>query len=215
MDIHPPLQPIHTVKDFLLHLLTITVGLFIALSLQAAVESVHHRHLVRDARQNLRREITANHQQYAINAKWIAENRDQLARNMELLRELRKGKKLDPTNLGWHWQWNSFSGVAWRAARDNGAVSYMAPDLISSYSWIYLQQDYINSTALSIVSEESKAGAELEAAVDPSNLNPLEIQTLLVKSAEINLSLSTLQSTMKSLEDMYIQQSQNGTAGAN
>jgi hypothetical protein len=208
MDIHPPRQSIHTVKDFLLHLLTITVGLFIALSLEAAVESLHHRHLVRDARDNLHREITANRQQYSMNAKWVAENRDQLARNIELLRELRKGKKLDPANLGWHWQWNSFSGVAWRAARDNGAVSYMEPDLISAYSWIYLQQDYINSTALAIVSEESKAGAALEAAADPSNLSSLEIQTLLVKSAEINLSLSTLQSTMKGLEDMYIEQSQ-------
>jgi hypothetical protein len=164
--------------------------------------------LVRDARENLHREITANRQQYSMNAKWVAENREQLARNIELLRELRKGKKLDSANLGWHWQWNSFSGVAWRAARDNGAVSYMEPDLISSYSWIYLQQDYINSTALAIVSEESKAGAALEAAADPSNLSALEIQTLLVKSAEVNLSLSTLQSTMKGLEDMYIEQSQ-------
>ena len=208
MDVHPPRQPIHTVKDFLLHLLTITVGLFIALSLEAAVESLHHRHLVRDARANLHREITANHEQYAMNAKWIAENREQLARNIELLRDLRKGKKLDPANLGWHWQWNSFSGVAWRAARDNGAVSYMEPDLISSYSWIYLQQDYVNATVLAIVSEESKAGAALEAAADPSNLSALEIQTLLVKSAEINLSLRTLQSTMKGLEDMYIEESQ-------
>jgi hypothetical protein len=208
MEIHPPHQPIHTVKDFLLHLLTMTVGLFIALSLEAAVESLHHRHLVRDARENLHREIAANYQQYSVNAKWIAENRDQLARNIELLRELRKGKKLDPANLGWHWQWNSFSGTAWRAARDNGAVSYMEPNLISAYSWIYLQQDYINSTALAIVTEESKAGAALEAAVDPSNLSPSEIQTLLLKSAEINLSFSTLQSTMKGLEDMYLEQVQ-------
>ena len=208
MEIHPPHQPIHTVKDFLLHLLTMTVGLFIALSLEAAVESLHHRHLVRDARENLHREIAANYQQYSVNAKWIAENRDQLARNIELLRELRRGKKLDPADLGWHWQWNSFSGVAWRAARDNGAVSYMEPNLISAYSWIYLQQDYINSTALAIVTEESKAGAALEAAVDPSNLSPSEIQTLLLKSAEINLSFSTLQSTMKGLENMYLEQVQ-------
>jgi hypothetical protein len=93
MDIHPPRQPIHTVKDFLLHLLTITVGLFIALSLEAAVQSLHHRHLVRDARESLHREIIANYQQYSMNAKWVAENRQQLVRNIELLRDLRKGKK--------------------------------------------------------------------------------------------------------------------------
>jgi hypothetical protein len=208
MDVHPPRHPIHTVKDFLLHLLTITIGLFIALTLEALVQSVHHRHLVRDARENLHREITANQKQYAINAKWIAENREQLARNIEMLRDLRNGRKLDPTSLGWHWQWNSFSGSAWRAARDSGAVSYMEPNLISAYSSIYLQQDYIDTTAVAIVGDESKAGAALEAAIDPSNLNPLEIQTLLVKSAEIDLSLSALQSTMKGLEGMYIKEPQ-------
>lgn len=68
MDVHPPHQPVRGWKDFALHLLTITVGLFIALTLEAAVQSMHHRHLVRDARQNLRREIAANHARYAGNA---------------------------------------------------------------------------------------------------------------------------------------------------
>jgi hypothetical protein len=43
MDVHPPHLPIHTWKDFLLHLLTITIGLFIALTLEASIESIHHR----------------------------------------------------------------------------------------------------------------------------------------------------------------------------
>ena len=210
MDLHPPHQPIHTLKDFLLHLLTITVGLFIALTLEAAVESLHHRHLVRDARTNLDREIAANHKQYAVNAQWIAENREQLGSDIAQLRDLRNGKKLDHPNLSWHWQWNSFSGIALRAARDSGAVSYMKPDLISSYSLIYLQQDYVNATALEIVNEESKAGAALTAAGDPSNLTAAEIQTLLLKSAEIDLSFSFLQTTMKGLEDMYLEEPQPG-----
>jgi len=177
--LHPPHQPIHTWKDFLLHLLTITVGLFIALTLEAAVESLHHRHLVRDARENLHREIATNHEQYAMNARWIQQNRDQLERDIQQLRGLRNGKRLDPATLTWYWQWNSFSGIAWKTAHDSGAVSYMDPKLISSYSEIYLRQGYVNSTALQIVIEESKAGAALEAANDPSNLTAVEIQSLL------------------------------------
>jgi hypothetical protein len=210
MDLHPPHQPIHTLKDFLLHLLTITVGLFIALTLEAAIESLHHRHLVRDARTNLDREIAANHKKYAVNARWIAENREQLGRDIAQLRDLRNGKKLDHPDLSWRWQWNSFSGIALRAARDSGAFSYMNPDLISSYSLIYLQQDYVNSTVLEILNEESKAGAALTAAGDPSNLTAAEIQTLLLKSAEIDLSFSFLQTTMKGLEDMYPEEPPQG-----
>jgi hypothetical protein len=124
------------------------------------------------------------------------------------LRDLRNGRKLDHPNLSWLWQWNSFSGIALRAARDSGAVSYTKPDLISSYSLIYLQQDYVNSTALEILNEESKAGAALTAAGDSSNLTAAEIQTLLLKSAEIDLSFSTLQTTMKGLENMYLEEPQ-------
>jgi hypothetical protein len=82
----------------------------------------------------------------------------------------------------------------------------MDPDLISEYSWIYFQQDYINSTALGIVTEETKTAAALQIAVDPANLTPAQIDALLLKTAELDLSIGSLQSTMKGLEDMYSSQ---------
>ena len=57
MDVHPVHHAPRTWRDFFLQLGMITIGLFIALTLQAGVESLHHRHLIRDARDNLRREI--------------------------------------------------------------------------------------------------------------------------------------------------------------
>jgi hypothetical protein len=41
LDVHPPHQPTHTWKDFLIHIATITVGLLIAVSLEQTVEAVH------------------------------------------------------------------------------------------------------------------------------------------------------------------------------
>jgi hypothetical protein len=203
MDVSPPQQSIHSWKDFLIHLVTITIGLFIALSLEAAVEAMHHRHLVRDARVNLRREVAANQLQYAANVRRLQDNREQLKRDIEQLHQLRSGRSVDNAHLTWSWQWNSYSGVAWRAARDSGAVTYMDPDLISSYSWIYLQQDYVNATALEIVGEETKIGAVLQIAGDAASLTPAQIDTLLLRTAEIDLSIGTLQTTMGALGDMY------------
>ena len=60
LDVHPPHGKLHGVGDFFLHLFTITVGLFIALALEAAVER-HRQHELRDqADANLRTEIRAN-----------------------------------------------------------------------------------------------------------------------------------------------------------
>jgi hypothetical protein len=99
VDVHVPEKSIRTWKDFLLHLLTITIGLFIALTLEAAVESMHHRHLVREARANLRSEIEINHQFYAKNAQELQMNRIQLAHDLDQLRELRDGKQLSDPKL--------------------------------------------------------------------------------------------------------------------
>jgi hypothetical protein len=89
-------------------------------------------------------------------------------------------------------------------ASDSGAISYMDPDAISGYATVYIQQEYVNKTATAImINEESRAGAALEVARDPSKLTAAEIETLLIRSAEIDLSFGTLQTTMKQLDDMY------------
>ena len=62
LDVHPPHEKVHGFKDFLLHILTITIGLLIALSLEGCVEWRHHRHLVAEARESLHEEIKANAQ---------------------------------------------------------------------------------------------------------------------------------------------------------
>ncbi len=203
MDVHPPHQRIRTWKDFLLHLLTITVGLFIALTLEAAVESRHHRSLVREAHENLRREIELNQKVYAKNVRDLRLNRSQLARDIDQLRELRNGKKLENPSLSWSWNWDSYGDAAWKTARESGAVAYMDSGWISTYSWVYTQQEYVNSMALATVHEETRASAPLQVAKDPSRLSPAEIETLLIKSAEIDLSFATLETWMKALDDMY------------
>ena len=203
MDIHPPHKPIHSVKDFLIHLLMITIGLFIALTLEAAVQSMHHRHLVREAHENLRREIEDNRSTYAGNVERLRQNRVQLARDIDQLRDLRNGKKLDNPKLSWAWSWNSYADAAWRTARESGAIAYMDSNRISTYSWVYVQQEYVNAMALSIVNEETKASAPLQIAGEPAKLSPAQIDTLLLKSAEFALSIETLESWMKALDGMY------------
>jgi hypothetical protein len=203
VDVSPPQQPIHSWKDFVLHLLTITIGLFIALTLEAAIESMHHRHLVREARANLQGEIVENRKLYAINVLKLQLNRSQLAHDIEQLRELRDGRKLDNVDLSWSWDWNSYRDAAWKTAHESGAVSYMDSASLSTYSTVYAQQDYVNATVVALLNEESRVGAPLAAAKDPAKLNATEIENLLIRSAEIDLGFASLQGTMKALDNNY------------
>jgi hypothetical protein len=142
VDVHPVHHAPRTWRDFFVHLATITIGLFIALTLQAGVESLHHRHLVREARENLRREIQINREHYAENVQTLEKNRRQLAHNIDLLRDLRSGKPIEKSGLVWNWDWDGFIDASWKTARETGAVSYMSFDLINAYDEIYSQQDY-------------------------------------------------------------------------
>jgi len=44
LDVHARHLSIHTWKDFLMHIATITIGLLIAVGLEQSVEVLHHRH---------------------------------------------------------------------------------------------------------------------------------------------------------------------------
>lgn len=59
MDIHKP-KAAHSVREFLVEIGTITVGILIALSLEAGVEAWRDRELVEHARVDLRAELSAN-----------------------------------------------------------------------------------------------------------------------------------------------------------
>jgi hypothetical protein len=204
LDVHPAHHAPRNGRDFFLQLMMITIGLFIALTLQAAVESLHHRHLVRDARENLRNELQNNHKRYSENVLNLQKNRRQLARDIDLLRDLRSGKAIEDGALAWGWEWNSYSDGAWRTARDTGALSYMSSELVNGYTEVYFQQDYVNTQAIAIVNDEPKAAAPLRIAKSPSGLSPSELQSMLISLAETDIRLATLQAVMASLDQMYL-----------
>jgi hypothetical protein len=203
VDVHPAHHAPRTWRDFFVHLVTITIGLFIALTLQAGVESLHHRHLVREARDNLRREIEINRKHYAENVQNIEKNRSQLAHDIDHLRDLRSGKPIEKNDLVWGWAWNGYIDASWKTARETGAVSYMSFDLINAYAQLYLQQDYVNAQALAIINDEPKSAAFLQIAKDPAALSPSDIQSMLISLAESDIKLSTLQNIMTPLNEMY------------
>jgi hypothetical protein len=164
---------------------------------------MHHRHLVREARVSLRSEIEVNHQLYAKNARVLQLNRIQLAHDLDQLRELRAGKQLPDPKLSWTLDWNGYGDAAWKTAKESGAVPYMDSPSISDYTWLYSQQEYVMSMALTLQNEESRVNAVLVVAQEPSKLNPAEIESLLIRTAEIELGASRLETWMKALDDMY------------
>jgi hypothetical protein len=60
LDVHALQSPVHTWKDFLIHIATITIGLLIAIALEQCVESLHHIHQRRQLQGDLLEEAKRN-----------------------------------------------------------------------------------------------------------------------------------------------------------
>ncbi len=82
MDVHAPHQPIHGFKDFLVHIVTITIGLLIAVGIEGLVERHRGHVLVREARGTLREEIEHNRDSMKSAVDGIRKQREQVAHNI-------------------------------------------------------------------------------------------------------------------------------------
>ena len=58
MELHVPSGPIKSIKDFLVHIGVVTVGVIIALALSQLVEAYHRSRMAAEALEGFRREIT-------------------------------------------------------------------------------------------------------------------------------------------------------------
>jgi hypothetical protein len=192
LDVHPPHARIRSWQDFLLHLTTITIGLFIALSLESVVEWIHHRHLVHQARATIYKEMADNRKLLANDLTSIKEDEARIEADIKVLTGLRAGAKFEHTSLQYHVDWSSFADSAWRTAEATGALNYMEYETAQTLSDIYGQQGIVTSRGLQVFDQQNRAIAPIYITSDPNLMSKDEIQLTLQRSADLLADLRGL-----------------------
>lgn len=146
LDIHPPHSPMHGIRDFLLHLFTITVGLLIALGLEGCVERTHHRHLVHEAEASLRIEIQDNAKAISGALDDLHKQQAALKHDLSVLNYIVKNHKV-PENPSMEIGASNrdLADVAWKTAQATTAVSYMPYSEVQEYAEIYSSQSELKT----------------------------------------------------------------------
>jgi hypothetical protein len=158
LDVHVPHEPIHSKKDFFLHLFTITVGLLIAVGIEGCVE-LHREHtLVKEARATLREEIdhNANAMKYAVTT--IGRNRQVIQSDMDALTKIQEhpaDKSLQHVALNAAFNIQSLNSAAWKTAQSTGALSYMPYAESQRYSDVYESQQMFLTQQDKILDDEA------------------------------------------------------------
>jgi hypothetical protein len=144
LDVHPPHEPMHGWRDFLLHLTTITIGLLIALGLEGLVEWQHHRHLVHEAEASLRQEIQSNERALAGILNNAEKQQGALKKDVVTLQQIIANPKFQPHDLTISFSLTSLDDVSWRTAQNTGAFAYMPYALAQEYAGLYYLQDQVD-----------------------------------------------------------------------
>jgi hypothetical protein len=140
LDVHPPHKAIEGVGEFFLHLFTITVGLLIAVGIEAAVERHQHRELAAEARDTMTAEIRKNSINVADALKEIDQEQQKLKDNLDSVRKVQLNPS-DPTSRNLHldisFNTTGLEDTGWRTAQVTGALAFMPYGESERYTSIY------------------------------------------------------------------------------
>jgi hypothetical protein len=145
IEVHPPSEPVHGWRDFLLHLATITIGLLIALSLEGCVEFWHHRNLVHEAEESMQTEINANARELQGALDDVRKEQDVLRRDIEVMKKIiANPRETNRETMTINFRIRTFNNVSWKTAESTGALSYMRYERAKEYSNLYGAQNEID-----------------------------------------------------------------------
>jgi hypothetical protein len=148
MEIHAPDKPIHSKKEFLFHMLTVVLGILIALTLDGIVTWGHHRMLVREARANIATELRNNKETIQKAVPEIQARQKQLENLISTIDQVERGRKLPAGHIGYTFASYELYSTAWKTASVSGAVTHMEYEQLKEYTVAYdLQQDFLTVQA--------------------------------------------------------------------
>ncbi len=144
LDVHAPEHRIGGFRDFATHLVTITVGLLIALTLENAVEGLHHRHLRREAEENITQEIRQNRDLLTGAAATVVSERADLMALDTALEAKASGLKDAPAfSVTLAFQESPIPDAAWQTASSTGVLSFMSYEEVERFSSVYKEQSLL------------------------------------------------------------------------
>lgn len=177
MDIHPP-HAIRNWKDFVIQLGTITAGILIALSLEGVRESMRDRALVREARENIKREIADNKREIDDEIAQIADRTKKIDTALRFARELLATRHSDIKQLEIGLNFPTLSSASWQTAERTGALAHMDYAEVQKYAALYGFQEFMSSQHRRAIDVMAGALGILSnsEATDPTKASPAELE---------------------------------------
>jgi hypothetical protein len=203
MDVHAPHGPIHTKKDFFIHLLAIVAGILIALSLESILTWGHDRGLLRVARANLASEIR-NNKETVDRALTEMESRKQGLKEIIQAMQSLEGGKRGPKDLNYIFVGYDLYSTAWMTAAASGATAHMDYDELKRYTDLYnKQQIFMNLQYQAFNATTDISHLEWLMGRDPKNVSKARFEEIEAAAARYLTILDALGNLGQQLSKKY------------
>lgn len=212
MEIHTPEAPVHSLRDFIVHLLMISLGVLIALGAEGVVEFVHHRHVVEQARSNLMAEMQENHRTLDDNLPKLKRNEDLLEQTLADLQKLKLDRKAKTRDINLNLSFFSLSDTSWRTAQATGALALMNYEQAEDFAGYYDIQSMLNRLVFSL----EDTWLDMTSAFNPLGTDPTKMDDRQLDEVQrrVQLSLGRLiavENIGHSLNDLYAKKLKSGS----
>jgi hypothetical protein len=134
LEIHPPQGKVRSLKDFGIHILIVTIGILIALSLDGFRETVRKHNLVRDARENFREELTDNRSKLLREIKNLSDTRQAVDHAIAGVKDARIGQDATEFTDTIKPTFYLFRSTSWEAALSTGALGNMRTQEVTRHA---------------------------------------------------------------------------------
>lgn len=182
-----------------MHLLTITVGLLIALSLEKLVEHVHNRHLVHEAEAAMHAEMMENQKDVE---KTLPFYDRQIVENNKLLDVLHKVG--DQKEAGIDFNGLTLKQSSYLTAQTDGALGLMPYEESRKYADVYtLQMDFSKEEDVTINTAAPLVGSLFSHGVPMAKMSPSQKEALDTELQAYNGHLFVLKAIARELNALY------------
>jgi hypothetical protein len=189
IDVHPAPHAALSPREFLVHIATIVIGIIIAIGLEQAVETIHHRHQGEQIQAALRDEALTNRRL----VKYDYDSVDQVRRNIRLnMANLDRNSKVFVPIPPPHDTFLPFITTAWIAARGNGLITLLPDQVAASYWRVNSLADAMAAAIASLGDARQKVNSLIHLHSSPSQLTPQERSDLLRAYSEEDQEVGNL-----------------------
>ncbi len=191
MDIHAPEKPIHSLKEFGIHIAVVTIGILIALGLEGIREAVHDHSLVRETRENFTTELLHDRD---FSHRELARDREVDDQLRKLLADMPTLSRQHPEQIAPRLAKINNAGYflptdAWQTALSTGALAHFSTEELGRYSNVhYILRAYTEQQRYGRPEEDrAKAFFASRSSFTPAEMSEGTKRLLLFKGMEDTL----------------------------